>query len=201
MLLLYMHRDIIHYILNLYLDYENIVPILEHLIPNFKFDITPHKTEEKENYITKKWIIEDGKMIETDEVVRTGSIHFKKTYIDDIIVKLETFSEHGLTDCIGMRSSIQNYKNGLLDGRSIKWGNKGTLASITEYKKGKEDGMFIEFNNKGFIESLILYKDGVTNKSNSFCFEFEYSRDVYYAEGFRHTVYDDDNLVDDNIED
>ena len=82
--------EIIKYILNLYLDYENIVPILSKII-NFTFDITPHIKEETIGDLDKNFI--------------------KRKYLDGIIKyeeKCDYDEEKNYTDLI-----IRNYKNGI----------------------------------------------------------------------------------------
>lgn len=58
-------------------------------------------------------------------------------------------------------SSIFNYKNGFLDGKSIQFNEYGYKKSITNYKNGIKEGMYIKFHKDGkTINEKGLYKDG-----------------------------------------
>ena len=79
MLFLYLHKDIVKHVLNLYIDLKNEGTKIENIIckyhkVNFRFYIKPH-------LIYKIVMDEDFK----------GIISVKETIIDDIIVKTESF--------------------------------------------------------------------------------------------------------------
>ena len=84
--------EIVKYIFNIYLDYENVVPILSEII-NFTFDITPHITEETIDDL-------DGNF--TERKYLDGIIKYVKSiiYPDEV--------------------NIYNYKNGLLHGEYLE---------------------------------------------------------------------------------
>jgi antitoxin component YwqK of YwqJK toxin-antitoxin module len=167
MILLYIHLHVVKYILNLYLDYENDVPKLEQIIgKDFKFDITPHEKEKIEYYM-KKIININGK--KTNKLIPTRSIQFKRTYIDEILVRTEDFYESFNLDKTGNKHSIINYKNNLEHGKYIIWYENGNLSLMEEYENGMRNGISIQFFDNGHINMIKFYKD---DKESSTLFEF-----------------------------
>jgi hypothetical protein len=139
MLFLYLHKDIIKHVLNLYIDLRNEGTKLENIIckyhkVNFRFYIKPH--------LIYRIIRDEG---------FNGIISVKETIVDDIIVKTEQFHQDGRRDIIGYLKIGTFYyirfdhfwNNGLLlkqedklifyaQERDLKFLNK--LKQISEHK-------------------------------------------------------------------
>jgi hypothetical protein len=101
MLFLYIHKDIVKYVLNLYIDLKNEGTKIENIICkyhkiNFRFYIKPH--------LVYKIVME--------EYVE-GIISVKETLIDDIVVKTESFLDNG------RRNDISYYRDRVIHDSKI----------------------------------------------------------------------------------
>ncbi len=134
MILKYLHKDIVKYILNLYLDYENVVPILVNIC-NFNFDITPHIQT----------------IVNPDGAVGTN------TYLDGIIFKDERFWSNG------KKMHTKNFKNGKSQGEYISWFKNGKFAVYLNYENGKIEGKCYKYNRKSDYCVVTKYKSGLRN--------------------------------------
>ena len=90
----YILSDILQYIFNLYIDWENDIAIISEVL-NFNFSIKPH--------------------LHIEETYSTNKRKVVSTYIDEKISKTETYYEGGIKSC------EKNYKNGLLEGNKFSW--------------------------------------------------------------------------------
>ena len=113
MLSSYLHKDILQYIFNLYVNYENDAPKLEKII-NFKFDIKQHLyIEETCDPVFKHKII--------------------STYIDDNLTKQNSYFIKS-PDEYESKIREHNYKNGKLNGKQYAWYDNGKLEYLNIYK-------------------------------------------------------------------
>lgn len=55
---------------------------------------------------------------------------------------------------------FEEYKNGVLDGDKVWFGNDGTVGMREKYEKGKKNGDQITYHLNGNIRSVIPYVDG-----------------------------------------
>lgn len=55
---------------------------------------------------------------------------------------------------------FEEYKNGVLDGDKVWFGNDGTVGMRENYVNGKRDGDQITYHLNGNIKSIIPYKNG-----------------------------------------
>ena len=133
--------EIVKYILNIYLDYENVVPFLSEII-NFTFDVDPHIKEE---------IIGDSESLEYSII----------KYLDGTIIYKKTESRYPENYLI---SEITNYKNGIKNGLYEKYAN-GKIEESCTYLNGEINGIFYEYNipDPPEIDSISIqteYKNG-----------------------------------------
>ncbi len=59
--------------------------------------------------------------------------------------------------------SVENYKNGLLDGEYKVFYKSGQLTELSHYKNGKKDGISLRYSDEGVLTENITYKDGIAN--------------------------------------
>jgi antitoxin component YwqK of YwqJK toxin-antitoxin module len=143
MLLLYLHKDILQYILNSYLFYEYEVPILEKIInSDFIFDIKPHLTFH-------------------EEIIKLESGKKKKIYccMDDEIIKTEIWICNSGYEYYKRSESI--YSNRKLYKNSIFYSN-GKVMHEYNYNSGKLHGDQFAYTREGNLERHILYNNGVS---------------------------------------
>ena len=55
---------------------------------------------------------------------------------------------------------FEEYKNGVLDGDKVWFGNDGTVGMREKYENGKRNGYQITYHLNGNIRSIIPYKNG-----------------------------------------
>ena len=121
--------EIVKYILNIYLDYENVVPILSKII-NFTFDVTPHVTE---------------------DVVKTTDTEYSiNKYLDGIIKFQKSYDNEGVTIC--------NYKNGKKDGEYVKYSDyeKKEISFLCNYVDDLIEGIVYEYNIFDYESNLYI---------------------------------------------
>ncbi len=162
----YILPDIIRYIFNLYLDYANDVPKLENLT-NIKLDKEPHVTVEE--YYDKS----------------TKNIYRKNTYLDEVLVKDETWHSNNV------REYEYNYWNGKEEGIHLEWivskgenESKGEELVLSEnYKNGIREGDFY-LKHDGDI-STGNYKNG---KLNGKMYGSDFSNSPLYEDNYENGV-------------
>ena len=73
--------------------------------------------------------------------------------------------EHGrwysYWDNSGLKSSIENYNNGLKDGLQKYYYSDGKLAAKLPYKDGKQDGLHERYHNNGQLKEKLKFKNGI----------------------------------------
>ncbi len=121
-----------------------------------------------ENRIVRK-SINDGKWIKYSEF--DGSLKSEENFKDG---KLNGVSNYFYPGGI-IKSSIVNYKDGLLDGTYKSFGRKGNLTSETNYKDNKKHGDMKIYSKRGKLISHIVYKEGVKSKDIIKKITFKYS--------------------------
>jgi hypothetical protein len=150
MLLLYLHKDILQYVLNLYLFYEYEIPILEKIINNnFIFDIKPHLT--------------------TEEKILPSVPHLFKckyiyTYLDDYMYRTELW-DYDISDNINKyKTGMSIYFKGKISEGYSYHGN-GNLNRCTNYVSEKRHGNqhYYDKNGKKYKEDI--YKEGIYSHS------------------------------------
>jgi antitoxin component YwqK of YwqJK toxin-antitoxin module len=57
--------------------------------------------------------------------------------------------------------SIENYKDGLLDGELKIFYKSGKLTELSHYKNGKKHGNSLRYSDEGVLMENLTYKDGV----------------------------------------
>jgi antitoxin component YwqK of YwqJK toxin-antitoxin module len=137
-LLSFLHKHIIQYVFNLYVDYQNDVPKLENII-KLKFDIKPHLKITKITSIIKSIHVYD-----TEDILEVT------TYLDDFMIKKEQYYSNA------MKKEEVNYMNGKYHGQYVNWYEDGTVKLFTTYENGKLEGDHITYNRKG----IVIYKNG-----------------------------------------
>ncbi len=59
--------------------------------------------------------------------------------------------------------SVENYINGILEGRVLTYYPNGKITEILHYKNGKLDGVVKQFSKKGSVLNHVNYVDGKLN--------------------------------------
>jgi hypothetical protein len=133
MLLLYLHKDILQYVLNLYLFYEYEVLILEKIIGyNFIFDIKPHL-----------------KILELSfEIHRSTNI-----FIDDKLVKIELYN------CNKVKFYEQIINNNTNVTKVYKWSDSGKIRHKEIFRNSKLHGIQTYYNEDG-TKKEVKYENG-----------------------------------------
>jgi antitoxin component YwqK of YwqJK toxin-antitoxin module len=121
----YILADILQYILNDYLDHGEIEKYNNCF--NFKFNI-------------EKYMI----IIKTSRA--GGYLYTHHTYLDDELIKQEVFSNKE------NKYSEENYKNGKLNGKQIRYDSEGKITSETVFINNKP------INYDSEVDSLIYDK-------------------------------------------
>jgi antitoxin component YwqK of YwqJK toxin-antitoxin module len=133
MITYYILPDILQYILNLYLDGEEL-PNLSKIL-SFNFDIKSHLYIEETNNLTY-----DSKII--------------KTYIDGKLSKRNIYHENKI------RHLQENYKNEKLHGTQFYYNPNGTLKIKYNYIQEKLDGRQYYYDQNGYPDHIVMYKNG-----------------------------------------
>jgi antitoxin component YwqK of YwqJK toxin-antitoxin module len=157
MLETYVLSDIIKYILNLYLDYENDIPKLENFI-KVKFSIMPHITIEESYDNIGKYISE------------------RITYLDDILIKTERWYNNG------QKWSENNFKNKKNHGVHRIFNPDGKIISEANYNDSKLDGR--QLTVTGFYIVVKEYKNDIQNgKEYNYTSEGKLINELNYLNG------------------
>jgi antitoxin component YwqK of YwqJK toxin-antitoxin module len=114
MLTHYILPDILQFVFNLYIDWENDSDKLNKIV-NFNFDIKQHLVVINFSYDNE------------------NSIH---TYIDNKLSKKEIFNNNL---SVLSKSQESNYKNGKYHGKQYVWDTNNIIVKIQNYKNGKKD--------------------------------------------------------------
>lgn len=121
----YLSEDLLQYVLNPYLDWEDDVPKLK-ILYNIDFIIKIH-------------LIIDEFTINMEK----GICKLKQTFLDGKFIKYERWWENG------NKNFEQNYKNEKLDGKQYYYYENGNAESEQNYKNGKEEGEQYIYNQNG----------------------------------------------------
>lgn len=76
------------------------------------------------------------------------------------------------------KKSIQNFKNGILDGEVCHYYENGNIEELSIYKDGKLHGEYIKYYENGALDSKGFYVDD----------KFNGARMTYYKDGAIYTV-------------
>lgn len=134
-------------------------------------------------------------MLDVEETLYSeeGEVISKNKYIDGN----ESFEdgEKKIYDENGKLKEIKNYKNGKLDGLSIKYGGHNNIFSEKNYKNGKLEGLSIEYDGTGQILTRINYSNGLKNgeyysKSNGEITIENYLNDTLSGKFLKKNIYD-----------
>jgi antitoxin component YwqK of YwqJK toxin-antitoxin module len=133
MLLLYLHKDILQYVLNLYLFYEYEVPILEKIIgSSFTFDIKPH-----------------SKIIEYSfESCKTTNI-----FVDDKLVNVQKYKNNKI------KFYEQNINHNTNVTKVYEWFDSGKIWHEAILHNHKFHGVQIYYNEDG-TKKEVKYENG-----------------------------------------
>lgn len=130
--------DILQYTINGYLDFQEDIPKVEQLLTDagydFKFDRNQHIYVEDTYYKDTKTLL------------------MKRTFLDQVIIKLEVFSKKGKLEL------IQFYKNGMLT--KFEYISKHKDHARGHLLNGKLNGKYERFL-KGETVSEFNYKEGI----------------------------------------
>jgi antitoxin component YwqK of YwqJK toxin-antitoxin module len=143
MLQIYLHKDILQYVLNLYLEFYIDVPKLEN-ITNFKFDKKCH-LKIKEYFHAN------------------GNISTKHTYLDENIIVAEHFFSNGKKYYLENYQYIPNFPDDEYppkNGKSYHYHENGILASELNYDKEVEQEAQYYYYDNGKKWQELNYKNG-----------------------------------------
>jgi antitoxin component YwqK of YwqJK toxin-antitoxin module len=148
-LLRFLYKDILQYVFNLYIDYENDSVKLENIVNTstqyiFKFDINPHIFFQDEIVL-----LEASNNIDSDEILIVN------TYIDNNIVKKNEYWDNSI------KKSEINYKQGSYHGKNIEWFKNGNIEFDGNYENGFKHGIQIRYNSKGVVILSENYNNGI----------------------------------------
>ena len=95
-------------------------------------------------------------------------------------------------DSTGNKAQIENFKNGIRNGKSIQLNNNTTNDTLefTSYKNNQLDGFKKEFYPKNKIYRIIEYKNGLQNGiQKSFSKEGKIEMEIEFQNGKKHGVW------------
>ena len=162
----------------LYYDKSNNILFTGELITKY----APGKVSTIENY--KKGMLHgpyevydlNGKLLEIGTYIKGKLDGPYKTYWDNdnpmhprdsisnreptIPVKKDSYWHEALSKNKGRQITIENYKNGILNGIFEEYYPNGQLMTKVLYKDGKEDGLFESYWNNGQVKVKEIYING-----------------------------------------
>jgi antitoxin component YwqK of YwqJK toxin-antitoxin module len=157
-MLQFLNNNILKYILNSYLNYEEDVISLIKLFP-IKFSLKLHLSTEIKYYKhTQKQIA----ILLDNKVIQERSYNNKKK-----IFRLNNYKneeKHGIQKYwydTGILYSEVYYENGKNHGTEKLWYINGNLKQETNYMNGKKNGFFTFQNFSGDIEHKYFYKNDI----------------------------------------
>ena len=113
---------------------------------------------------TSRVFREDGS-IESEQDFLNGELRFSIEYFKNGLTSTKSYYTDGEKTSFkswfkdGRKSMEENYKNGEINGQSIKWYSSGGLRSVSNYEKGKRIGWQTEYSRNGDL----LYKINLIN--------------------------------------
>lgn len=171
-------KDIIANILSDYIEYDELLLLIDHISC---LKINPKRIQISEEFeeniaIQKTYIDGDLRKIETfadgQKIVevnyRNGRLDGENiAWYDNGQKMYEHQHRDGMTDgisCSWNRDGIKifegNYKNGKLDGKYFHWDDNGNISRITRYKNNKFEGEQLYYQPNGEIALQEIYEDG-----------------------------------------
>jgi antitoxin component YwqK of YwqJK toxin-antitoxin module len=139
-----LNNNIIEYVLNEYLDYEEDISKLKQLFL-YKFNIKKHLSY---------------KIILLYELIITKS---KYVYLNDRLLKIINYYDNR------QKHSICNYKNERKNGIYKTWNKNGKLSHTSVYKNGEKHGRFNYYNSNEEIYSTSTFSNNMMTSCSDYC--------------------------------
>jgi antitoxin component YwqK of YwqJK toxin-antitoxin module len=122
------------------------------------------------------------------EYFESGCIQSKLFYISGKLEREALF----YFDSTGNKAQIENFKNGIRNGKSIQLENNSTNDTLefTTYRENKLDGIKKEFYPNNKVHRIIEYKNGLQNGiQKSYSKDGKVELEIAFQEGKKHGVW------------
>jgi antitoxin component YwqK of YwqJK toxin-antitoxin module len=149
-----LHKNLIEYILNPYLDYKEDILKLKQLY-EYKFDIGQHLEYRKHPLIKNiSFTYLDNRKIKQISLDKNRNKNGEYVYVNDFCYLKRFYYDNG------QKSSESNLKNKLQHGKQITWYSNGQMWYECNYKNGQLHGIYKEWSENGKLIKEGNYKNG-----------------------------------------